>query len=84
MESQQKLKKHAALFDEMATHLGIDLEAAFERGEALTLDELGEAVLRCANCSDPAHCAGWLGARTEPRAPSYCQNLDLLSRLKGG
>lgn len=82
MVAQPKLKHHAALFDEMAHHVGIDLEEAFEKGGALTLDEIGEAVLRCTNCSDPGHCTGWLKLDQDARAPSYCENRDLLERLQ--
>lgn len=82
MVAQPELKHHAALFDEMASHVGVDLEAAFEQGGTLTLDEIGEAVLRCANCSDPGHCTGWLELDQEARAPSYCENRDLLKRLQ--
>ncbi|MEX0339202.1 MAG: DUF6455 family protein [Arenibacterium sp.] len=82
MIAQQKLKKHAALFDKMAAKVGVDLEAAFERDSTLTLDELGDAVLRCAECSDPGHCEGWLSDGVANRAPSYCRNRELLDHLR--
>ncbi|MEX0281751.1 MAG: DUF6455 family protein [Arenibacterium sp.] len=83
MTAQSKLKKHAALFDEMASHVGVDLVDAFENRGALTLDDIGEAVLRCTQCSDPGHCTGWVQLDSKSRAPSYCLNRDLLDRLQG-
>ena len=86
MVAQAELKKHAALFDQMAGHVGVDLERAIETDGSLSLDELGDAVLRCAGCSDPGHCAGWMAeqAGVASDAPSYCRNTDLFSRLKSG
>lgn len=84
MMAQSELKKHAELFDKMADVLGVDLEKAIEDTGALNLIELGDAVLRCAGCSDPSHCAGWLNAHENgaEKAPGYCQNIELFERLK--
>lgn len=84
MTDVPNLKRHAALFDRMATALGIDLEEEAMRGR-LAFDEIADAVLRCTGCSDPGHCHGALAtgeARTE--APGYCRNRALMSRLAAG
>jgi len=82
MASREKLKHHAELLDGMAEIAGVDLqEAAIDAG--LTPDDIATAVLRCAECSDPEHCAKWQAARTGPsQPPAYCRNGELLERLK--
>lgn len=83
MSIETKLKAHAALVDQMAQKLGVDLEDAVLSGAA-RFDDVADAVLRCTECSDPGHCQGWLaqsGARDAP--PAYCRNVDLFADLKG-
>ena len=65
-----RLKHHVTLLDRTAG--------------GMSMDELSDAVLRCTECSNPGHCAGWLAERSEPAAntPGYCRNRDLLHRLQ--
>ncbi|WP_050930429.1 DUF6455 family protein [Aestuariivita boseongensis] len=84
MTTTKNLKTHAALVDQMAQAVGVDLEEAVLSGAA-KFDELADAVLRCTGCSDPGHCAGWLAQEAERSAPpAYCRNLDLFKSLKAG
>lgn len=84
MTDPATLKAHAALFDQTAERLGVDLETAALAGN-LSIDEISEAVLRCTACSNPTDCRHWL-MRDEVVAtapPVYCCNTALLSRLAG-
>jgi hypothetical protein len=84
MHSPETLKRHAALMDRMSEKLGVDLEEAVLTG-LLRFDEVADAVLRCASCSNPEHCAGWLAesaARDAP--PGYCRNTELFAALREG
>lgn len=83
MQDTVVLKKHAALFDDMGTALGLDLQNRAIGGD-LPLDEISEAVLRCTECAHPEKCARML-AFTELQAttpPDYCRNRDLLDHLQ--
>lgn len=81
MADRDTLRKHADLFDRMATTLGHDLEESALKGQ-LRIDEISDAVLACTGCSNPAHCSEWLGTRdTALQAPQYCRNRALLGRL---
>jgi hypothetical protein len=78
-----QLRHHAALLDDTASRLGMDLQEAAIRG-ALRFDEISEAVLRCTTCSEPEACAKWLKADDAVvAAPHYCRNTQLLKRLQG-
>ena len=79
-----KLKRHANLVDRMASALGIDLEEAMLHARGPSIDDLGDAVLACTQCSNPAHCESLLARQPSGlgHAPAYCRNLDLLQRLK--
>lgn len=79
-----RLKHHVTLLDRMAGAVGVDLEEALLTAGGMSMDELSDAVLRCTECSNPGHCAGWLAERSEPAAntPGYCRNRDLLHRLQ--
>jgi hypothetical protein len=83
MFSQSKLKKHADLMDRTATALGVDLEEAVLRGE-LDPQDIPEAVLRCAACTDPDHCASLTRADNTvlEDIPSYCRNKNTLAQLR--
>lgn len=82
MTMKRNLKAHAALVDRMAETVGVDLENAVLRGAA-RFDDLADAVLRCTECSDPAHCAGWLSEDKHRDAPpAYCRNTELFLALK--
>lgn len=77
-----KLRLHAALLDDTASRLGMDLQEAAIRG-ALKFEEISDAVQRCSTCSEPEACAHWLqeeGAAVA--APHYCRNTKLLKRLQ--
>ena len=78
-------KRHADLFDRMASALGIDLEEKIMQGQ-LQIDTLGDAVLRCTGCSDPQGCERWLAVQEDVAAegPEMCRNTDLFKLLKRG
>ncbi len=81
---QSILKRHAALVDRMATTLGVDLEEATLRGD-LPMDDLAEAVLRCAGCSNADGCDHWLADHATTgaeHAPDYCRNARQLEGLR--
>lgn len=81
MADRNLLKQHADLVDRMATTLGHDLQDAAIRGD-VSIDDISDAVLRCTNCSNPGHCAGWLATRElAAHPPEYCRNGDMLDRL---
>ncbi|MCB1311016.1 MAG: hypothetical protein KDK29_03595 [Sedimentitalea sp.] len=85
MQDRKTLRRHAELLDAMAQRLSVDLEDAVFRGD-LRPDEIADAVLRCADCPNPRHCAEWLlnhprGAETTPQ---FCRNRAELERLRGG
>ncbi len=83
MSSRERLQKHAALYDDMASACGVDLEEAALRG-AITPDEIADGVLACTGCSNPEECRQWLDARQEPAqaTPSYCRNSESISALR--
>ena len=79
------LRRHAALFDDMAGTLGIDLQDAAISG-ALPVAQIADAVLACTGCACVSACDTFLGAAAagegQPKAaPGYCRNRSLLSRL---
>ncbi|MFD2854780.1 DUF6455 family protein [Seohaeicola zhoushanensis] len=81
MTDMPNFRRHAALVDEMAGALGVDLEEAALRGK-LDLDEISDAVLRCTGCTNPDHCQGVLATKPQlEQAPGYCRNRDLMHRL---
>lgn len=83
--SELTLRRHAELVDRMAHAVGIDLEEAMMAGQ-LQIDTLGDAVLRCTGCSNPAGCEHWLAEHPDPveGAPGICRNGDLFSLIKAG
>jgi len=83
MQSQAKLKHHAALVDQMAEVQGIDLEEHMLRGN-LSFMELEDAVFRCTGCTQPEACQSWLNehAPTASTPPGYCRNSALFDALK--
>jgi hypothetical protein len=85
MQSDNILKHHAALVDRMAGTLGLDLEEIALRG-ALSVEEIGDAVLACTGCTRPGDCAHWLDAHDEGAShpPGYCRNAELFARLTPG
>lgn len=85
MQSDNILKRHAALVDRMAGTLGLDLEESALRGE-LSVDEIGDAVLACTGCTQPGACEHWLEAQgsVAQHPPGYCRNAALFARLIPG
>ncbi|MDA5556420.1 DUF6455 family protein [Shimia sp. MMG029] len=83
MDRLEKIKRHAALFDDMATHVGVDLQEAAIRG-AIDCDEISNAVVRCTGCLQPARCSLRVksAATDGTSTPIYCRNADLLHRLQ--
>lgn len=83
MYDSTTLKKHAALFADMGSAVGLDLQQQAIEG-TLPKEEISEAVLRCAKCAHPGKCSGLL-ARPEYQTtmpPDYCRNRDLLDYLQ--
>ncbi|WP_238365951.1 DUF6455 family protein [Mesobacterium pallidum] len=81
-----KLRRHAALFDDMASTLGIDLQEAALSG-ALPFGQIADAVLACTDCACVRACDDVLGAAAKGEgqplaAPGYCRNRSLLDRLQ--
>lgn len=62
-----KLRTHAALFDDMGQALGLDLQEEAIAGR-LNFDEIGEAVLRCTRCAHPENAK----ACCRPQASRVC------------
>lgn len=82
MTRRETLRQSAALFDQMASTLGVDLEEA-ALARCLSVDEISDAVLRCSDCPNPAHCKTFLKRNQQSeQTPEYCRNRDLLSRLR--
>lgn len=81
MPSQQTLRLHAGLVDDMAKMLDIDLEEAAIDGH-LSIDHISEAVLRCTECPNPDHCQSLLAQSLGlSQTPEYCRNQELLHKL---
>lgn len=83
MADQNKIKRHAALLDQMADTLGIDLEEAAICG-AFPMGEISEAVLRCTACSNPETCTQWMKQHPDGAelTPDYCRNREILQALR--
>ncbi|WP_170607216.1 DUF6455 family protein [Ruegeria arenilitoris] len=82
MSDRELLKRHAALVDQMADRLGVDLQEAAIAG-AVAMDEISDAVLRCTKCANPVHCESLLAQPVNiDHSPEYCRNRDLLRRLR--
>lgn len=85
MPGKATLKRHAALVDQMAETVGVDLEQAMMEGR-MTSDQLSDVVLTCTGCSEAEACARWLATQDEQAAttPDYCRNTDTFQRLSDG
>ncbi|WP_101067777.1 DUF6455 family protein [Roseovarius salinarum] len=85
MTENATLKRHAALVDNMAAAVGVDLEQKTMEGH-LDPDGIAEAVLRCTGCPDPKACESWLAenAAGAGRPPHWCRNARMLDRLAAG
>lgn len=82
MTPKATLKRHADLLDRMADQAGVDLQEAALAG-AVSLDQLSDAVLRCAECPDPDCCArGLAGEGFGGKPPEFCKNREMLGRLR--
>ncbi|MEL7090299.1 MAG: DUF6455 family protein [Pseudomonadota bacterium] len=80
-----KLKRHAALADQMAQARGIDLQdAAIANG--MTPDEVAEMVLTCTKCLRTRDCVRWLNAvnGAVSETPVYCRNAAVFAKLASG
>jgi len=80
--TQNRLKRHAALVDDMAHARGIDLEEAAMRAD-LTPSDLSDMVLRCTTCTHVGECEQWLGSQVGAvsETPHYCKNADVFQQL---
>lgn len=78
------LRDHAALVDQMANALGVDLEEQVFRGNT-EMDDISNAVLKCTGCTQTEACNHWLTSRTATvmRTPAYCRNSEMFYALKG-
>ncbi|MEP2532748.1 DUF6455 family protein [Shimia sp.] len=83
MHQPNKAKKHAALLDRAARHIGVDLQDKAISG-ALPFDGIADAVLRCMQCASPNDCARWLETPSDVsgQPPEYCRNAGLLAHLR--
>lgn len=83
MQNRSVLKRHAALVDQMAETLGVDLQEVALRGD-VTIDEISDAVLSCTACSNPESCEGWLKAHKDgaTQTPDFCRNSEMFLRLR--
>lgn len=83
MQKRSVLKRHAALVDQMAETLGVDLEEVAMRGE-VQIDEISDAVLSCTACSNPGACQGWMDEHKDgaTQTPDYCRNSEMFQRLQ--
>jgi uncharacterized protein DUF6455 len=83
MQNRSVLKRHAALVDQMANTLGVDLEEVTMRGD-LQIEDISDAVLSCTACSNPEACKGWLEEHKKGAAhsPDYCRNSEMFERLQ--
>ena len=81
MPNREILRLHAGLMDDMAKMLDVDLEEAAIGGD-VSIDQISDAVLRCAACPNPDHCRNMLKqASTLQYTPEYCRNQELLHKL---
>lgn len=84
MENNTTLRRHAALFDNMAKALGADIEEAVMTGR-MHFDDVSDSVLRCAGCSQPDCCEALLAKQEQlSEAPDYCKNRSLMAALQRG
>lgn len=83
MPDRDRLRYHATLVDDMANSLGIDLEEAAICG-AFRMEEISDAVLRCAGCVYPVKCSHWRAQHPKgaKKAPDYCRNREVLQALR--
>ncbi|MFT4959581.1 MAG: hypothetical protein ACI92Z_000657 [Paracoccaceae bacterium] len=83
MHDRSVLKRHAALVDQMAETLGVDLQKVALSGELL-IDEISDAVLSCADCSHPDSCQGWTGEHKDgaTQTPDYCRNREMFHSFR--
>ena len=83
MQNRPDLKRHAALVDQMAETLGVDLQESALRGD-VDIDEISEAVLKCTACASPEACQGWQEDHKDGAAqtPDYCRNSEMFQRLQ--
>ncbi|WP_299077042.1 DUF6455 family protein [uncultured Ruegeria sp.] len=81
MPSRETLRLHAGLVDEMAKMLDVDLEEA-AIGGSVSIDQISDAVVRCTECPNPAHCQSTISDTAFlNHTPEYCRNRDLLHKL---
>ena len=82
MPSQQTLRLHAGLVDDMAKMLDIDLEETAIGGD-LSIDQISDAVLRCTECPNPDHCQSLLAETSGfNQTPEYCRNQEFFRKLR--
>jgi hypothetical protein len=79
----QKLDRHADLMNQMADTVNASMSDALAH-DALTAQELRNAVMACMGCEGSEACPDWLAAHTEgaEEAPGYCRNRGLFERLR--
>lgn len=81
MQNTKTMRRHAGLVDQMAGHLGVDLEEQVFRG-AVDPELIPDLVLRCTKCTNPEGCERLLAAtETLDDAPDYCVNRLTLAQM---
>lgn len=79
MQTADKLRRHAALLDDMSAKTGVDLQDRVMSGR-LSMDHLADVVLRCTECAHAADCEAWL--KSDGIAPpDFCLNRKTLLEL---
>lgn len=83
MHNRSVLKNHAALVDQMAETLGVDLEEVTLRGD-LQISDISDAVLRCVDCTHSKACQGWMKEQNDGamQTPDYCRNSEMFRKLR--
>lgn len=78
-----RVDHHMNLLGRMADTIKVDFAEALCRGQ-MQSEELRSAVFRCMGCARADACQGWLDIHGEgaDHTPAYCQNRDLLARLR--
>jgi len=76
----KKTARHWGLMNAMFRKAGVDLSAGLVE-ERLDLDDIRDAVVRCADCPQVNDCEHHLADTRTSGVPSYCRNAELIARL---
>lgn len=83
MRFLDKIDRHADLMNRMADTVHANMSEALAH-DALTAQELRNAVVACMGCEGGDQCPDWLAdhATGAEDTPDYCRNRALFHRLK--